>query len=65
LVLQEENIDLEELEQFAKTFKRRRIELGMKFPKIYEENNKMPIYNYPMGIWMTVQITVPRYMYRG
>lgn len=25
---QEENIDLEELEQFAKTFKRRRIELG-------------------------------------
>ena len=24
----EENIDLEELEQFAKTFKRRRIELG-------------------------------------
>jgi hypothetical protein len=25
----------------------------------------MPIYNYPMGIWMTVQITVPRYMYRG
>ena len=26
---QEENIDLEELEQFAKSFKRRRIELGM------------------------------------
>ena len=26
--VQEENIDLEELEQFAKTFKRRRIELG-------------------------------------
>jgi len=26
--LQEENIDLEELEQFAKSFKRRRIELG-------------------------------------
>ena len=30
LLLQEENIDLEELEQFAKTFKRRRIELGKK-----------------------------------
>ena len=28
-LFQEENIDLEELEQFAKTFKRRRIELGM------------------------------------
>ena len=28
LPVQEENIDLEELEQFAKTFKRRRIELG-------------------------------------
>ncbi|XP_046572720.1 POU domain, class 2, transcription factor 1-like isoform X1 [Haliotis rubra] len=27
-VMEEENIDLEELEQFAKTFKRRRIELG-------------------------------------
>jgi len=26
--VQEENIDLEELEMFAKTFKRRRIELG-------------------------------------
>ena len=39
--VQDENIDLEELEQFAKTFKRRRIELGkilssrlLVFPKL-------------------------------
>ena len=46
IFFQEENIDLEELEQFAKSFKRRRIELGMYTQGSHRLEKYLNIQNY-------------------